>query len=65
LSYRPAVEVSEMKEAYLGDGCYASFDGWSIVLRAPREGGDHFIYLEPEVLHALKEYLASLEREFE
>jgi hypothetical protein len=28
-------------EVYLGDGLYASFDGYQIRLRAPREGGDH------------------------
>jgi hypothetical protein len=24
-------------ETYLGDGLYASFDGWQVKLRAPRE----------------------------
>jgi hypothetical protein len=47
-------------EVYLGDGCYASFDGWQICLRAPREEGDHFIYLEPQVLDALKAYTEKL-----
>jgi hypothetical protein len=28
-------------ETYLGDGLYASFDGWQVKLRAPRDGGDH------------------------
>lgn len=37
----------DRKEVYLGDGCYASFDGYSIWLRAPREGGDHLVALEP------------------
>jgi len=36
-------------ETYLGDGLYASFDGWQIVLRDPREHGDHWIGLEPDV----------------
>lgn len=35
-------------ESYLGDGLYASFDGWQIVLRAPRNDGDHWVALEPE-----------------
>lgn len=39
-----------MKEKYLGDGLYASFDGWQFCLRAPRENGDHFVALEPKVL---------------
>lgn len=40
-------------ETYLGDGLYASFDGWQITLRAPREGGDHWIALEPRVYEEL------------
>ena len=30
-----------MKEVYLGDGLYASFDGFGVTLRAPIEHGDH------------------------
>lgn len=37
------------EETYLGDGLYASFDGYQIRLRAPRETGDHVVYLEPPV----------------
>ena len=44
------------KEAYLGDGLYASFDGWQFCLRAPRENGDHVVYLEPHMLNGLNEY---------
>lgn len=44
------------REVYLGAGCYASFDGWQIWLRAPREGGDHRIALEPPVLRALMDF---------
>lgn len=46
-----------MKERYLGDGLYASFDGFQIVLRAPREGGDHWVALDSRVLQALKEFV--------
>ena len=49
-------------EVYLGDGLYASFDGWQIMLRAPREGGDHYVALEPAVYKALLRYVARLER---
>lgn len=45
-----------MKEEYLGDGLYVSFDGYMIVLRAPREGGDHWVGLEPDVMAALLRY---------
>jgi hypothetical protein len=44
-------------EEYLGDGLYASFDGWQIVLRAPRIGGDHFVALEPRVWRNLRDWL--------
>jgi hypothetical protein len=48
------------RETYLGDGLYASFDGWQIKLRAPREGGDHEIYLEPSVQQAFMQFLDTL-----
>ena len=34
------------REVYLGDGLFASWDGWQIKLRAPREGDDHVVFLE-------------------
>ena len=34
-------------ETYVGDGCYASYDGHQIRLRAPREHGDDLVFLEP------------------
>lgn len=40
-------------EIYLGDGLYASFDGFMIMLRAPRLGGDHYVGLEPAVFAEL------------
>jgi hypothetical protein len=46
-------EGTTKDESYLGDGLYAEFDGWQMVLRAPRKGGDHWVGLEPEVFHAL------------
>lgn len=39
-----------MKEEYLGDGLYASFDGYMVTLRAPREEGNHWVGLEPPIL---------------
>ena len=44
------------EEEYLGDGLYASFDGWHIRLRAPREDGDHWVAMEPHVYAALLDY---------
>lgn len=46
------------EEAHLGDGLYVRFDGWQILLRAPRKGGDHFVGLEPPVYRALLEWVA-------
>ena len=51
--------MSEPDEHYLGDGLYAHFDGFSVWLRAPREGGDHYVALEPWVL---SEFMRWLER---
>jgi len=45
-----------MNETYLGDGLYASDDGYQICLRAPREDGDSIVYIEPSVWDALVEY---------
>lgn len=44
-------------ETYLGDGLYASFDGFMVKLRAPRLGMDHEVYLEPEVYDALLKFV--------
>ena len=43
-------------EDYLGDGLYASYDGWMITLSAPREHDEHYVALEPEVFEALLQY---------
>jgi len=47
-------------ETYLGDGLYASFDGYCITLRAPREHGDHWVWLEPGLLAAFESYVGGL-----
>lgn len=51
-----AVETG--KETYLGDGLYASFDGFMIILRAPRGHGDHYVALEPDVMVKLLRWIA-------
>jgi hypothetical protein len=50
-----------LEERYLGDGLYASFDGFMFVLRAPRWDADHWVALEPEVLAAFDRYRAEAE----
>src|ERR1700747_1676932 len=43
------------RETYLGDGLYASWDGFAYTLRAPRGiEGDHYVVLEPEVLGRIR-----------
>lgn len=49
-------------EVYIGDGLYASFDGYQFILRAPREGGDHFVALEPGVLAEFNNYVRRVGR---
>jgi hypothetical protein len=44
-------------ETYLGDGLYASHDGWQFKLRAPNHDGDHVVYLEPSVVAAFLDYV--------
>lgn len=44
-------------ETYLGDGLYASHDGWQFKLRAPQHDGEHAVYLEPAVLAAFQRYV--------
>ena len=44
------------EETYIGDGVYASFDGFMIWLRTPREKGDHRIALEPQVYAELEAF---------
>ena len=49
--------MTEENSRYIGDGVYAGFDGMGIWLHA--NSHDHptdRIYLEPEVLAALKEF---------
>jgi hypothetical protein len=50
------------QETYLGDGLYASFDGWMLTLKAPREDGEHWVGLEPEVLEALLQFVESIKK---
>lgn len=58
---KPAVP-GEGLEGYLGDGLYVSFDGYSITLRAPREGGDHVVSLEPAVYRELMDWIGRYPR---
>lgn len=48
------------REVYLGDGLYASFDGYQIALRAPRIDGNSEVFLEPSVVNAFLAYVQQL-----
>jgi hypothetical protein len=52
----------EYPETYLGDGLFCSYDGFTIWLRAPREGGDHVVALEPLVYTELVRFVADLRK---
>ena len=45
-----------LEDTYLGDGVYASFDGYHIVLDLRGQDDTTKIALEPEVLNALVKY---------
>lgn len=49
-----------MNSKYLGDGVYASFDGYQIWLMVERDGRRESIALEPPVLAALNAFATSL-----
>jgi hypothetical protein len=54
------MSIPTEKEVYLGDGLYASFDGYQVRLRAPRTDGDDFVFLEPSVLYAFEKFIQAL-----
>ncbi len=52
-------------EVYLGDGLYATFDGWQIILRAPRgDSPDHLVALEPETFATLVRFAALINKKY-
>jgi hypothetical protein len=55
--------MAEPTEEYLGDGLYVSFDGWHFELRAPRDNGNHTVYLESGRGGTLDAFLAYVQRE--
>lgn len=48
-------------EQYLGDGLYASFDGFQIKLRAPRIKGDHEVFLDAYTLKAFQIFIEHID----
>ncbi len=53
-----------MEDRYLGDGVYASYDGYAIGLDLRAQGTREVkIWLEPEVLKALNWFVADIKKE--
>lgn len=50
----------EIEDIYLGDGVYASFDGYHVVLDLRAQDSTTRIALEPAVLDALTAYVAKI-----
>ena len=48
--------MDAMEDAYLGDGVYASFDGYHIVLDLRGQDDSTRILLEPKVIEALLKF---------
>jgi hypothetical protein len=57
--------MKEEGETYLGDGLYASFDGYQIKLRAPRDDGDSEVFLDSSVFTALEDFASKFWRRAE
>lgn len=49
-----------MEDRYIGDGVYASFDGYQIWLRVDRDGREHTIALEAGTFDGLMKYQRDL-----
>jgi hypothetical protein len=48
-------------ETYLGGGLYVSFDGWYVILRAPRDDGkETWVAREPPVVSAFLDYVEEI-----
>ena len=41
---------------HIGDGVYAGFDGYHIILKANSPYSEHAVYLEYSVMESLKKY---------
>lgn len=44
-------------ETYIGDGVYARHDGYHVWLRAERDGMQHEVALEPDVVGNLTQFI--------
>lgn len=51
-------KIDPNTKVYIGDGVYAEYDGFGVWLTTQRENGAHRIYLEPQMLDSLAEFMA-------
>lgn len=49
--------MSKRLKTYLGDGVYASTDGFHIILSGDAHGQDNYVYLDSSALSALMEFI--------
>ena len=49
---------NEFEKLYIGDGVYARWDGFAVLLETERDNGRHFIYLEPQHVERLSKLIA-------
>lgn len=52
--------VTTEQSIYLGDGVYVSFTGYDFKLYTKRESGEHYIFLEPNMIEALHKFYTSI-----
>jgi hypothetical protein len=52
----------ELGKQYLGDGVYADFDGYHVVLTTENGVSTNTVYLEPDVLEHLEMYVEALRK---
>ena len=53
---------NDYEKVYIGDGVYARWDGMTVLLETERNGGTHYIYLEPQHVDSLTKMIASTPR---
>ena len=48
------------EKRYIGDGVYASHDGYMMRIETKRDNSVHYIYFEPKVYRALVEFARTI-----
>ena len=60
--YQTTLKPIEEPEFYLGDGLYVRIEDGMVILRAPREDGDHWVGLDAIVLDNFLAWCASIQK---